>query len=128
MTTTLSVGASSLWDIIPGGELVYHLHPGQARAWRSGRRFVFILAGTQGGKTSFGPLWLYREIQTRGPGDYLAVTSTYPLLRLKMLPEFLRLFRDTLRLGEAVSGRTTISPSGRRAGICRHTDHRAFES
>jgi hypothetical protein len=46
-----------------------------------------------------GPLWLWREIRDRGPGDYLAVTSTFPLLKLKMLPEFLRFFRDTLRLG-----------------------------
>jgi len=58
-----------------------------------------MLAGTQGGKTSFGPHWLYREIQNRGPGDYLGVTSSFPLLKLKMLPEFLSLFRDTLRLG-----------------------------
>ena len=50
--------------------------------------------------TSFGPLWLQREMSLRGPGDYLAVTSTFPLLKLKMLPEFLRLFRDTLRLGD----------------------------
>lgn len=59
-----------------------------------------MLAGTQGGKTSFGPHWLHREIQMCGPGDYLAVTSTFPLLKLKMLPEFLKLFRDTLHLGE----------------------------
>lgn len=25
------------------------LHPGQARAWRSQKRFIFVLAGTQGG-------------------------------------------------------------------------------
>jgi hypothetical protein len=75
------------------------MHAGQLRAWDSERRFVFMLAGTQGGKTSFGPLWLYREIQRRGPGDYLAVTSTFPLLKLKMLPEFLRYFQYTLRLG-----------------------------
>lgn len=89
-----------LMTIAPGtGQMRLHFHEGQARAWLSDRRFVFMLAGTQGGKTSFGPHWLYREIQQRGPGDYLAVTSTYPLLKLKMLPEFLKLFRDTLHLG-----------------------------
>lgn len=60
---------------------------------------MFCLAGTQGGKTSFGPHWLYREIQLRGPGDYLGVTATFPLLKLKMLPEFRKLFEFTLRLG-----------------------------
>lgn len=59
-----------------------------------------VLAGTQGGKTSFGPLWLYREIQRRGPGDYIVVTPTFPMLELKALPEFLRLFSTHLGLGK----------------------------
>lgn len=67
-------------------------HPGQIRAWDSDRRFVFVIAGTQSGKTSFGPWWLGREITTRGPGDYLAVTATYDLFKLKMLPEMLKVF------------------------------------
>lgn len=89
-----------LWEIKLDGELAYHLHAGQARVWNAVERFVFMIAASQSGKTSFGPLWLYREIMDRGPGDYLAVTSTFPLLKLKMLPEFLRLFQHTLRLGE----------------------------
>jgi len=86
-------------EITPDGDLRLNLHPGQARAWQSERRFVLALAGSQGGKTSFGPHWLYREYQRCGPGDYLAVTATFPLLKLKMLPEFLRLFEHTLHLG-----------------------------
>jgi len=62
-------------------------------------RFVAMIAGTQGGKTSLGPLWMEREIRRRGPGDYLAVTSTFPLLMRKMLPEFLRYFQGTMGLG-----------------------------
>ena len=59
-----------------------------------------MLAGTQSGKTCFGPHWLHREIREKGPGDYLAVTATFPLLNLKMLPEFLTVFRDMFHLGE----------------------------
>ena len=88
-----------LWEVAADGELLIHAHPGQRKAWFSKRRFIFMLAGTQGGKTSFGPLWLHKEIEDRGPGDYLAVTATFPLLRLKMLPEFRRLFEHTLKLG-----------------------------
>ena len=77
---------------IAGNKLRLNLHPGQAKAWDSERRFVFAIAGTQSGKTTFGPWWLYREIKTRGPGDYLAVTATYDLFKLKMLPEMLRVF------------------------------------
>lgn len=31
------------------GRLRLHLHPGQQRAWDSDKRFVAVLAGTQGG-------------------------------------------------------------------------------
>lgn len=33
-----------------------NFHPGQLRAWHSTRRFVVVLAGTQGGKTCFFPI------------------------------------------------------------------------
>lgn len=82
------------------GELHLNFHYGQSRAWNSDRRFISMQAGSQGGKTCFGVDWLYREIQTCGEGDYLAVTATFPLLELKMLPEFLRVFRDMLHLGK----------------------------
>lgn len=73
-----------------------------------------VLAGTQGGKTVFGPLWLHREILQRGPGDYMVVTPTYPLLQLKVLPEFLSFFRDRLRLGEhKIVGRTFTFHDGK---------------
>lgn len=69
------------------------------KAWRSKRRFVVVTAGTQGGKTSFGPYWLYREIETCGPGDYLIVTPTFQLLERKLLGEFRRVFESILKLG-----------------------------
>lgn len=111
--------ANDLYHVSGEGELTLNLHPGQVRAWNSEKRFVTVLAGTQGGKTSFGPPWLYREIQQRGPGDYMVVTPTYPLLNLKALPEFLRFFKRTLHLGEYVGSPArcfTFSPDG-----CRRT-------
>lgn len=88
-----------LVDVTPDGALRLHMHRGQWRAWRSERRVVAVLAGTQSGKTSWGPHWLYREIQRRGPGDYMVVTPTFQLLELKALPEFRRVFEDYMRLG-----------------------------
>ena len=76
-----------------------NLHHGQQRAWDSAARYILLLIGSQGGKTVFGCDWLHREICQCGYGDYLAVTATFPLLNLKMLPEFLSLFQDTLHLG-----------------------------
>ena len=55
---------------IVGDKLRLNLHQGQTKAWDSDRRFVFAIAGTQGGKTTFGPWWLNREIErtTGGKG------------------------------------------------------------
>ena len=75
---------------VSGGKMRVTLHPGQTKAWDSEKRFVFIIAGTQSGKTSFRPLLLNREIDRMGEGDYLAVTATYALLKLKFLPEMKR--------------------------------------
>lgn len=76
------------------------MHPGQHRAWDSTRRFVAVLAGTQSGKSVFGPYWLYREILNKGAGDYIAVTATYDLFKLKMLPALLDLFVHRLGIGQ----------------------------
>lgn len=98
MTNALAIPQP--YHVTANGRLSLDFHPGQWKAWDSDRRFVIVLAGTQSGKTSFGPHWLYREIQRRGPGDYLIVTPTYPLLNLKALPELLRVFVTVMGLGE----------------------------
>jgi hypothetical protein len=90
---------------INNSTLSFRLHKGQAKAWRSDRRFVFVIAGTQGGKTSFVPPWLKREIDTKGHGDYLAATATYDLFKLKFLPEMRRFFCDYLGWKEDKSDR-----------------------
>jgi hypothetical protein len=94
--------AHDLVEIV-NGTMQLRFHAGQWRAWESERRIVVVLAGTQSGKTSFGPHWLYREIQRCGPGDYMVVTPTFPLLELKALPEFRRLFEQQLQLGKYTS-------------------------
>ena len=88
-----------LWEI-KGDELIVNFHEGQMAAWDSKKRIVAVLSGTQAGKTSYGPWHMLREVERNGPGDYLAVTATFPLLKLKMLPEFLSLFQHRLHLGE----------------------------
>jgi hypothetical protein len=91
---------SAYRETTPDGRLILNLHPGQTRVWQSKARFIAMQAGTQGGKTCLGVDWLAREIRKRGPGDYLAVTATFPLLDMKMLPEFLYVFKTLLHLGE----------------------------
>ena len=89
---------------IQGGKLTLNLHAGQSRAWDSQARFVFAVAGTQGGKTSFGPWWLWREVTRCGSGDYIAATATFDLFKLKMLPEIRNVFEHVLKIGRYWAG------------------------
>lgn len=99
---------------IANDKLSLHFHPGQSRAWDSTKRFIWMLAGTQAGKTVFGPWWLYKEAygldgtQGCGAGDYLAVTSSYDLFKLKMLPALREVFEGVLDLGRYWAGDKVI--------------------
>ncbi len=97
---------------INGEVLEQNFHPGQWQVWESKKRFIFMLAGTQGGKTSFGPLWLHREIFDPdigcGAGDYLAVTASYDLFKLKMLPALREYFEHILGVGRYWAGDKVI--------------------
>ncbi len=111
---------SELYRVITrGGKRGFelHQHPGQLRAWDSERRFVFVIAGTQSGKTSWGPFWLRREIDKRGPGDFLAVTATYDLFKLKMLPEMQRVFCDLMQWGRYGASERVIESYDKRSRI-----------
>lgn len=85
---------------IKGNELILNLHTGQTKVFDSKARFPTMFGGTQVGKTCLAPHWLEREIRLKGPGDYLAVTATFPLLNLKLLPEMLFVFGDLYHYGE----------------------------
>ena len=90
------------------GKITIQPHVGQYEALHSEERFTFVIAGFQSGKTSFGPYWLWQEIDRCGEGDYLAVTATYDLFKLKMLPEMTRFFCDWLTGWELHKGDRVI--------------------
>lgn len=79
-----------------------NLHEGQMRAWNSDRRFTFMLAGSQGGKTSFLPWLLARQVLEDmhagiPPGsDYLVATSTTQLFNSGFRPVILEVFEHVL--------------------------------
>src|SRR3990172_9622868 len=99
-----------LWSIDEAGRVRLTPNALQAAAWESKRRFTFMIAGTQAGKTSFGPWWLFREIyqqpdaQLNEGGDWVVVTSTFDLFKLKMLPEIQGVFEDVLKMGRYWAG------------------------
>lgn len=94
---------TSLYEV-DGSKLKLNFHPGQTRAWDSTARFVAVIAGSQSGKTSWGPWWLWREINNCGSGDYLAVTGSFDLFKLKLLPEMRAVFEHTLGIGKFWAG------------------------
>ncbi len=101
-----------LYHRLPGGTLQYRFHPGQAEAWRANARFVVMMSGTQGGKTTFGPPWLHREMERAMAvlpegemlGDFLAITTNYDLFMLAMLPQLRVYFEDILRIAKYHEG------------------------
>lgn len=92
-----------LYQFNDGGELQLNFHPGQKQVWDSKARFIFALAGTRGGKTSFAPWWLYREVMrtyTRGgKNDYLTVSPTVELFNNAFLPAMIEVFCEVLEIG-----------------------------
>jgi len=97
------------YEIDTDGHLKLNLHRGQTLVYQDSARIVCLLCGSQYGKTTMGPCWLHREMyqedgETPIFGDYLAVTATFPLLRLKMLPELQKYFTHYLKWGEWKSG------------------------
>lgn len=79
-------------------------HRAQDITYNSNKRLIGMIAGTQGGKTSFGPHWLYKEIKLRNGGDFIAVTSSYDLFKLKMLPSMIAVFEGIYGIGRYWTG------------------------
>lgn len=80
--------------------LKVNFHDGQTDLWYARERHVVASCGTQSGKTCTGSPWLHREIDDwlwldpQEQGDFLAVSATYPLMNLKMMPQ-MKLYFET---------------------------------
>lgn len=90
--------------LIGGDDKPVPFHRAQELTWDSPRRIVAYISGSQGGKTAVAPWWLKREIGNLGGGDYLAVTASFDLFKLKFLPQMLRVFVDILGWGRFWAG------------------------
>ena len=104
-----------LATLMPDGMLRFNMHPGQQEAIWSTAQITLVLAGTQSGKTCAGPIWLLNEMKSKGPGDYLVVGPTFSLLEIKAIPEFLRLFKSSLNIGDYIGSpvrKFTLSAHG----------------
>jgi len=76
-------------------EKVVKPHYYQSQALRSTSRFIALIAGTGGGKTFTGPLWLYREIEQYPEDQYFVIAPTYKMLTRATVPTLMEVFRET---------------------------------
>lgn len=68
------------------------LHKYQGEAMLSPARFIGLIAGSGGGKTFFGPIWLLREVRNHPQDSFFVIAPTFPLFNRATLPEFRRRF------------------------------------
>jgi hypothetical protein len=85
------------------GKLRLRLHPEQWRAIHARERFIFVIAGSGGGKTIFAPRWLYCQVKRNEllpveQQTYLVFAPSYKVLKRATLPAYIRLFH-AMRLG-----------------------------
>lgn len=97
MNITQQVEKEYEWgEIIPGKGKHYPLHEFQLEVYNSTTRFTAAIAGTGGGKTVVGPLWLAKQIlETKGRGLYMVIAPTYKVLSRATVPCLLETFADT---------------------------------
>lgn len=103
-----------------------YLHTGQRKAWDSDKRFVFMIAGKQSGKTIYGPIHLLRYILELGKGDYLAISATFDLFKLKMLPALKQLFVSDMGIARYWAGDQVLElcdPATGQFGAQQSNDH-----
>ena len=70
------------------------LHKYQSRAIDSNRRFIALIAGTGGGKTYFGPIWLLKEIIKYPGEEYLVAAPTYKMLTRTTINNLIKYFNQ----------------------------------
>lgn len=82
----------------PVTKLNVNPHSGQKRLLESKARHVGGNAGRQSGKTEVAPYWILQEMLKHGSGDYLVISSAFPLMDKKLIPTYLKFFKDYLHL------------------------------
>lgn len=90
---------SSIWGQIVDGQKFYPLHEAQRDVLDSTVRFTAAIAGTGGGKTVIGPLWLAKQIQKSiAKNEFflgMVLAPTYKVLSRATIPTLIETFSGT---------------------------------
>jgi hypothetical protein len=91
------LGKHNLWEL-KDGQIHLYPHGYQRAVFESTKRYLGMVAGSGGGKTSAGVLWALMEMQKHDEGDFLWVEPNYKMLSRIALPMLTDLFIKTLGL------------------------------
>lgn len=112
----MGIGLVNSWGGIVDGAVTYRLHKAQSDVMRSKRRFVAAIAGTGGGKTAVGPLWVMREIHkayNRGEKILgMVVAPTYPIMARATAPTLVQMLAGTDLQGRYIETRNKYELPG----------------
>jgi len=69
-------------------------HPYQIKALNSEKRFIAVISGVQGGKTTLGALWLKKQVEAYPEDWHLIAAPTYKILHQSTLLKVFELFPE----------------------------------
>ena len=77
------------------GERLIHLHRFQKEAILDKvSRYIFMIAGSGGGKSSFAPIWLYERMASRPGSLVMFVEPTFKMLNNIAIPKIVEFFKS----------------------------------
>lgn len=86
------------------GERLIHLHKFQREALEDKiSRYIFMIAGSGGGKSSFAPIWLYERMVSRPGCLTMFVEPTFKMLNNIAIPKVVEFFKGTPAEGEFIA-------------------------
>jgi len=101
-----------IWDVVEDGTKIFKPHEGQQKILSSDARFLAAIAGTGGGKTALGPLWLMLQIQKYPNAMWMVLAPTYKILERATVPTLIRTFRGTVFEGYYKQGLYVLPDGG----------------
>lgn len=66
-------------------------------------RYIFMIAGSGGGKSSFAPIWIYERMASRANSLVMFVEPTFKMLNNIAIPKVIEFFKGTPAEGEFIA-------------------------
>ncbi len=94
-------------------EKTIKLHPKQAEAFESDKRYTAVICGKQSGKTFLGSVWALKKINDFPEKNGLIASPTYKLLNQSTLDKFFSLFPEFRKFYKQQQGIIELPTGGK---------------